>query len=294
MKTSMLVLGGSGLVGAQVLRQLAAAGVVAEATTRAATPPPALAALAQWHAGGMFELHQGAGPWPSAATVLSAGPLTSLADWLQRTSPASVQRLVALGSTSERGKRASSDPGERALAQTLHVAEQRVIDWCERHQVAWTLLRPTLIWGQGRDRNLSRLASLARRRRVLPLPAFATGRRQPIRSADVASAMIAAARQPASAGRVLDLPGGEILAYDQMVRRIVAAVAPSTRILTLPSVIVRPGIALARSCRLLSPSFAAMLTRMGEDLVYDDGPVRALLAISPDGFNPRDEDFPPA
>ncbi len=288
----LLVFGASGLVGAQLLRQLHAEDTAVDAVTRAAAPSPDLAGLARWHVGGAFDLHHGHGPWPDAATLLSAGPLLSLADWLERSEPRSLTRLVALGSTSERGKRGSSDADERALAANLHAAEQRVIAWCERHAVPWTLLRPTLIWGEGRDRNISRVAALARSRNVLPLPAFATGRRQPIRSRDVAAAMRAASRHPASAGRVLDLPGGEVLRYDEMVRRIVAAVAPSTRLLRVPSWIARPGIRLARTWRWIEPAFEAMLLRMGEDLVYDDGPMRTCLALSPQGFDPREEDFP--
>jgi hypothetical protein len=35
--------------------------------------------------------------------------------------------------------------------------------------VAWTILRPTLIYVEGRDANVSRLAGLIRRFKVLPL-----------------------------------------------------------------------------------------------------------------------------
>ncbi len=287
-----LVFGGSGLVGAQLLRQLHAEGVQADAITRNMAPPADLAGLARWHVGGAFDLHRGQGPWPDAATLLSTGPLAGLAGWLERVQPESLTRLVALGSTSERSKRSSPDPDERALAENLRLAEQRVIAWCERQAVAWTLLRPTLIWGEGRDRNISRVAALARSRKTLPLPAFATGRRQPIRSRDVAAALRAALRQPGSAGKVLDLPGGEVLRYDEMVQRIVTAVAPSTTLLRVPSWIARPGIRLARRCQWIEPAFEAMLMRMGEDLVYDDAPMRTFLALSPEGFEPRDEDFP--
>ncbi len=284
--------GASGLVGAQLLRQLHADGVRAEAITRAVAPTSELAGLARWHVGSAFDLHRGQGPWPEAATLLSAGPLAGLAGWLERVDPQSLTRLVALGSTSERSKRVSSDPDERALAENLRLAEQRVITWCERRSVPWTVLRPTLIWGEGRDRNISRVAALARSRKTLPLPAFASGRRQPIRSRDVAAAMRAALRQPVSAGLVLDLPGGEILRYDEMVQRIITAVAPSTKLLRVPAWIARPGIRLARRWQWIEPAFEAMLMRMGDDLVYDDAPMRTHLAWSPEGFDPRDEDFP--
>ncbi len=36
----------------------------------------------------------------------------------------------------------------------------RLIATCERYNVGWTILRPTLIYAEGRDGNVSRLARL--------------------------------------------------------------------------------------------------------------------------------------
>jgi nucleoside-diphosphate-sugar epimerase len=288
---TVLVLGASGLVGAHVLTLLAAAGIPAWATSRS-PPPPALAALAQWHCGSGFALERGDGPWPVAHTVLSAGPLAALADWLQRQRPAGLQRLVALGSTSALAKQASGDPAERALAATLLDAEARLAAYCDRAGVAWTVLRPTLIWGDGRDRNLSRLAALARRRGILLLPGNAIGLRQPIHAADVAAAMLAALDRPLSVGRVLDLPGGETLRYDQMCRRLAAAVAPPGRVWRLRGLPLAALVRCAARIGLVAPATAAAVVRMGQDLVFDPAPAARALGVRPPGFRPVQADFP--
>ena len=46
--------------------------------------------------------------------------------------------------------------------------ERRLITICERYNVGWTILRLTLIYAEGQDGNVSRLARLCRRFGVLP------------------------------------------------------------------------------------------------------------------------------
>lgn len=288
----ILVLGGSGLVGAHVLRQLFAAARPAYALTRAGQPPPALASMARWHCGAGYDLDRGLGPWPAAQRLISAGPLTGLANWLERSAPPGLHRLVALGSTSVATKTSSPDPAERALARRLADAEARVRARCQQLGIAWTLLRPTLIWGDGRDLNLSRLAAQARRHGFIALPSFARGRRQPIHAAEVAQALLRALDAEAAQNREFDLPGGQTLAYDRMARRIAKAVAPPGRVLRVPGWLLRPVLALAPRLRLLPTSTAAMIARSAQDLVFDGEPAWQALAWRPGAFRPRNEDFP--
>lgn len=288
----VLVLGATGLVGSNVLRQMHGHAGRVHAATRATTPPPALANLATWHCGAMWDLNRAEAVWPVVGTVLSAGPLDALAAWLERAEPAGLRRLVALSSTSATTKQASFDPVERGLAARLLQAEERLIARCDRTGVVWTILRPTLIWGEGRDRNLSRLAAWTKRLGFLPLPAFATGRRQPIRAADVAAALLAAAMRPASAGRRLDLPGSETLAYDEMARRIAAAVRPPGRIVRIPGAMTRWPLRAAARLGFVGQGAVAALDRMAHDLVFPGTAAQQALGIEPAGFSPAASDFP--
>jgi nucleoside-diphosphate-sugar epimerase len=158
--------------------------------------------------------------------------------------------------------------------------------------VAWTLLRPTLVWGDGRDRNLSRLAAAARRYGCIVLPSDARGGRQPVHAAEVAAALWSALARQQSVGHRLDLPGGEIVPYDEMARRVAAAVAPPGRIWRLPAAPLRLAAGVAVRLRRVDAALPAMLARMREDLVFDAAPARALLQWTPGPFAPRAEDFP--
>lgn len=292
MHPNVLLIGGSGLVGRAVLRLCAGSGIKVAAVTRAAAPEADVAGLARWHCGCDLDGIAGRLPDPAAIdAVIAAGPLDVLSYWLSRRPLPALRRVVALSSTSVKVKPDSPDVAERALAKRLAEGEARLVDACVDAGIAWTILRPTLIWGEGRDHNVSRLAALARRHGRLVLPRFARGRRQPVRAEDVALALLAALRSPGAAGLALDLPGGEALPYDEMAARVVRAVNPKARLrrIPLPAAAVR----LAARLGVVPPALAAVLLRMGQDLVFDGQPAQAALGVAPRPFEPTENDFRP-
>ena len=274
------IFGLSGLVGEALLAQRRPDDPLAWAVTRV---PPAARNSLPWIVG---ELPALADP-PPVQAIASLGPLDKFTDWFEATALAP-GRVVTLGSTSRHGKADSPDPGERQLARTLADCEERLKASCARRGTALTLLRPTLIWGRGRDRNLGRWVALARRWRWLPLPRTATGLRQPIHADDVAAAVLAALRAPVPVPGAFDLPGGETLPYDEMVARCLAVAAPRARLMRLPGPLFRLGLALAGR---RGPG-QGVVARLDRPLVYDRGPVKAALGLAPRLFRPCPEDFP--
>src|SRR5690606_24231280 len=154
--------------------------------------------------------------------LVSAGPLDLAVRWLsaQQWAP---PRVVAFGSTSVHSKQSSCDAGERALALRLRTAEDALLAWARQHGSAGTLLRPTLVYGAAMDRNLSRLAQLARRLGWIAIPARAHGRRQPVHAADLAGTALNALALVRTPRPAYDLAGGETLAYRDMVARVLEA-----------------------------------------------------------------------
>ena len=231
-------------------------------------------------------------PAQAIDAVASLGPLDAFTRWFEATSLAPA-RVVALGSTSVHAKKDSPVAAERALAQTLRDAERRLAAAAEARGSALTVLRPTLVYGHGRDGSLSRLVRLARRWRVLALPLHAGGLRQPVHVDDVAGAVLGALRARSACPGFFDLPGGETLAFDDMVRRVLAAGAPGTRLARLPGPLFRAGVGLLRGLGRLDEAGAGMLARFAQDQVYDAGPARTALGHYPRGFQPSAEMFPP-
>lgn len=276
---SALVFGASGQIGVPLVRGLLDAGWdVLAVSRRAHAPAPGL----RWVRGDLA----GAPALPPACdAVFSCGPLDLFSDWYAQARIA-CGRVLAFGSTSVETKRAAQDAGERALAARLQAAEAGLFAAAAGRGAAATVLRPTLVYGAGRDRNLSRIAALAARLGAFPLPRGAIGLRQPVHVDDLAAAALAAADSRDGHGRAYALPGGETLPYREMVARTLAALSPAPRLLELPGPLFRAALAAARAGGRVRDMPAGAVARMREDLVFDAGPAERDFGYRPRPFRP--------
>ena len=270
----LLVLGLSGQVGEALHPLLARRGEPVLALSRTERPDaPGL----QWLHGELPHV-----AWPSdVSAVLSVGPLDVFADWFAANAPPGM-RAVALGSTSIYSKHDSPDAGERDVARRLLAAEATLF----AGRGAITVLRPTLIYGDGRDRSLSPLADFARRRGWMVLPAAGTGLRQPVHAADVADAVLRCLDRPATVGQGYDLPGGERLTAAAMFERTLRRRAPDCRVWRLPGWLFRLAVGAAGGIGLLPVSSGGFLARLGRDQVADAEPVQTALGLQLRAFQP--------
>jgi nucleoside-diphosphate-sugar epimerase len=194
------------------------------------------------------------------------------------------RHVVVLSSTSRFTKDDSSDPEEQAMACRLAEAEARVQAWAEKHGIEWVILRPTLTYGLGQDRNITEIARFIRRFGFFPLFGKANGLRQPIHAQDVAEACLAALRAPGAANRAYNLSGGETLAYRDMVAHVFAALGRPPRLLPVPLSAFRLTVALLRCLPRYRNWTTAMAERMNRDLVFDHGEATRDLGFQPRGF----------
>ena len=274
--STFLIFGASGPVGGFLLPRLLARAVSVQAVSR--TPPRASATpLLQWFAADLFDP---AIDVPAGADVIvSLGPLDAFSIWFERAQPAAVRRVVALSSMSAESKRASPDPGERDVAARLVAAEQRLARAAQARGIVWSVLRPTLVYGDGRDRSLAPIARFARRWHVLPIPIGADGLRQPLHADDLAAAVAAVVDCPVAAGKVYPLGGGERLRFDDLLRRLRAALPGIVLPLPVPRLVLQIAQRLRAGNALIG---GAALRRLGEPLLANNG-----AAAQDFGYAPR-------
>lgn len=281
-----LVFGASGQIGMPLLRRLADTGWQVLAVSRGRRPPqPGV----RWLRG---EFARMPGLPPRVDAILSCGPSDAFAHWYARGGVDS-PRVVMFGSTSVEVKRDSMDGAERDIARRLAEAERLLFETAARRGAAATVLRPTLVYGAGRDANVTRIAQLARRLRAFALPSDATGLRQPVHVEDLAAAAVACLGAPATHGHAYAVPGGETLAYREMVSRVLAALRPSPRLFVLPPALFRALLSMARACGIARDFNDAALARMRVDLVFDAGPARRDFGYAPRGFSPLEAELTP-
>jgi nucleoside-diphosphate-sugar epimerase len=217
--------------------------------------------------------------------AFSVSPIWLLAHALPTLHAAGVRRLVAFSSTSRFTKERSPVAAERATAGRLAEGEAETRSFCEEHEIVWTILRPTLIYSEGQDRSVTRLANLIRRFGVLPLSGDGSGKRQPVHADDLAAGAISAALSSSAENRDYNVPGGETLSYRTMSERIFEGMGRQPRIISVPPAIWRLGLILATP--LLPGATSAMGSRMADDLTFDGAPAQRDFQWRPRDFHPR-------
>lgn len=269
---TVLVVGGSSQIGHFLLPRLQAAGEPIMAVSR--TPRPAQDGVA-WVRGALPDAMP---VLPALSAIISFGPLRALTEWLAQAPPDGAPRVIATSSMSAETKRDSAVPAEREISRQLRAGEVALAAACARHGCAWTVLRPTLVYGAGLDQSLSPIARRALRTRVFPMPA-GRGLRQPVHADDIAQAVLAALECPAAGGRILPIGGGERLPCAEMFARVRRSLPRATVAVPLPAWLLRWG-------QWAWPPLRGPLSRLDRDLVADNGELQRLLHVQPRPFQP--------
>ena len=278
MKTA-IVFGASGQIGDPLLDRLSASGWrVYAVSRRARSDSPGR----HWLTGDLGHVE---GLPASADAIFSCGPLDLFSHWYAR-APVQAPRVVAFGSTSAETKSESGDDGERVVARRLQRAESRVFEAAATQGAGATLLRPTLVYGAGADRTLTRIAALAAQHGWCVLPRRANGLRQPVHVHDLAQAALDAVRASAARGNAYALPGGETLPYREMVQRVLATLSPPPRLVELPMPLFRHGLRLLQRRGIARGLSLDAVERMRRDLVFDAGPAARDFGYAPRDFQP--------
>lgn len=223
---------------------------------------------------------------------LCLAPIWVLPDYLEMLKSYRAKRVVALSSTSRFSKISSSDAGEQRIAERLAASEALLQTWSESNGIEWVVLRPTLIYGYGKDKNIAEIARFIMRFGFFPLLGKGAGLRQPVHAEDVAAACVASLTSPVMANRAYNLSGGETLAYRDMVIRIFTALQRRPRLITVPLAVFRLAIAGLRLLPRFRQWSPAMAERMNQDLVFDPADAGRDFGFSPRPFRLADTDLP--
>lgn len=223
--------------------------------------------------------------------MISCGPIDLAAKVISRWSR--IQRLVVFSTTSVFSKAASGNQREREQIAGILQQENILKVLCRKIVTELVILRPTLIYGCGLDRNISRLAHWIRRFGWLPVAGSATGLRQPVHADDLALLAVNALQFEGELG--LDSPacGGSTLSFRHMVERIFESQGRPRRVIGLPPGLLSLGISALGLIGMAGGANREMVMRQNSDLVFDDTALKERLNYNPRPFRPSPEDFQP-
>lgn len=202
-----------------------------------------------------------------------------------------VKRLVVLSSTSRFTKKASCSCADREVAARLIQGEEQIVDWAGTRDCTLVILQPTLIYGWGRDKNVTEIARFIQRFGFFPLFGQGAGLRQPVHVDDVAAACLAGLRVAVGTKQAYILSGQEVLSYRAMVERIFTALGRRPRFIRCPLQIFSLAVRLANLLPSLKGLTTEMAVRMNNNQNFDHSDATADLGFAPRPFHPQPSDL---
>ena len=271
----VLLTGATGLLGGALLRPLLDGGhevscLVREGSANLSRLDAGLVDVFRGDAGSVEDLRRALAGADALLHVAGIEHAPSVVEAARR---AGVERLVVVGSTS-----AHSSYGFRSDPK------RRMEEVVRRSGLGWTIVRPAMIYGSERDKNIHRLLRFLDRYPVFPMFGSGTNLWQPVYHEDCASGVYEALIRSAAVRQSYDLPGADPVSYRRLIETAGAALGKRPRIVPLPLEPVRRALGLAERLRLPLPVKSEQVLRLGEDKAYPYAKAVKELGYAPRPF----------
>jgi uncharacterized protein YbjT (DUF2867 family) len=149
-----------------------------------------------------------------------------------------------------------------APSKQVRLAAEKAIGTSE---LQYTILRPTMIYGSPRDRNMWRLIRFMRYSPVIPVFGDGNYLQQPIYVGDVAQAIVSCLRNEQTIGKSYNLAGKSPLTYNQVIDLIARQLQKRVWKIHIPSVPVVSLLKFFESLHIPFPIKAEQVLRLNEN-----------------------------
>ena len=187
---------------------------------------------------------------------------------------AGVRRIIYLGGL-----------GQSAAPLSTHLASrQEVGDVLRAGSVPVTELRAAIIVGAG-SASFEIIRDLARKLPVMICPRWVRSRCEPIGLDQVLDYLIGVLDEPRTIAQVLEIGGGEVLTYQDMIRECAAALGKHVRIITVPVLTPRLSSYWLNLVTTVPMSIARPLVEgLRHDVITTDHRIRAWIPVEAVSF----------
>jgi uncharacterized protein YbjT (DUF2867 family) len=275
MSVKILLTGATGLLGGALLEQLLACGHEVRCLVRRDSPNAHRLDLKRAEAfpGDAGEVGDLARALSGMEAMAHVAGIEYAPQILEAARRAGVGRLVMVSSTSA-----------YSAYEFRSGPKRRMEEMVRESGLEYTIVRPAMIYGTERDKNMHRLLRFLDRSPVFPMFGPGTNLWQPVYHEDCATGVLEALVRPAAVGQSYDLPGAEPLAYRDLVRTAAEALDRRPLIVPVPLEPVRRALKMAEAARLPLPVRSEQVLRLREDKAYPYEKARRELDYAPRDF----------
>jgi len=148
----------------------------------------------------------------------------------------------------------------------------------------YSIIRPTMIFSNERDNNLSKVVTYLQRKNTFPI--FGSGKNlvQPVFSRDVIEAIIAALERDAAMRKEYTICGSEPMTYRRMVEIIAEEMGKKVRFIHIPMRVSAGVAAFAEALGVNVPLKALQIRRFAENRAFDSSLAQKELDFRPTDF----------
>jgi len=172
-----------------------------------------------------------------------------------------------------------------AVTTTLNASSKRVRlaaeETIRQSGLAYTILRPTMIFGSSRDRNISRLIQYLNRWPVVPVVGAGEHLQQPVYVGDVASAIVQALGCDTAIGKIYSISGKAAVTYNELIDTICSLLERKVRKVYIPATPVLSVLRLLEAFSVKLPIKAEQIERLNEDKAFDYTPAQQDFGYQP-------------
>jgi uncharacterized protein YbjT (DUF2867 family) len=148
----------------------------------------------------------------------------------------------------------------------------------------YTILRPTMIYGTSRDRNLCRLIRFVKRWRVVPVPGRGAALQQPVYVEDLARAVVRVIDADLTIGKSYNLPGERPVSFTEMVDTVAGLLGLRAFRVHLPVAALAVIASAAERASIPLPVKAEQILRLSEDKAFDHTDAARDFGYAPRSF----------
>jgi nucleoside-diphosphate-sugar epimerase len=166
-----------------------------------------------------------------------------------------------------------------AASKGVRMAAERTI---VESGLDYTILRPTMIYGSSRDRNIWRLIKYLDKFPIIPIFGSGNNLQQPVYVGDVAQAITKSLQTEVACGKSYNIAGANPLTYNEMIDTVSSLLGRKINKIHLPVKPVTLGLSFMEKAGITFPINTEQILRLNEDKCFDYS-----KAIYDFGFKPR-------
>lgn len=153
-----------------------------------------------------------------------------------------------------------------AASKSVRLAAEQTI---RQSGLAYTILRPTMIYGSRRDRNICRLINHLNRWPIIPVFGDGQNLQQPVYVGDVASAVFQSLESDAAIGQTYNISGGTAVTYNELIETLCLLMGRKVYKMHIPAMPVVVALRALERISLRLPISSEQIQRLNEDKAFD-------------------------